>query len=71
MTHGRVSASQTLIYPLLPPSSHSIFVFYKQHKKQEKLVIVDIYIYKERILEVLHLHIWEENSFDQELMENA
>ena len=27
MTHGRVSTSQTLIYPLLPPPSQSIFVF--------------------------------------------
>ena len=25
MTHGHVSISQTLVYPLLPPSSQSIF----------------------------------------------
>jgi len=32
----------------------------KERKKKEK-----------RILEVLHLHIWEENSFNQKLVENA
>ena len=37
MTHDRVSSSQTLIYPLLPLSSQSIFVFLKKTtKKQNK-----------------------------------
>ena len=37
MTHGHVSTSQTLIYPLLPLSSQSIFVFLKKTtKKQNK-----------------------------------
>jgi len=36
MTHGHVSTSQTLDYPLLPPSSQNIVVFQKQHKKIEK-----------------------------------
>ena len=31
----------------------------------------NIYKKKKRILEVSHLHIWEENSFDPELVENA
>ena len=30
MTHGRVSSSQTLIYPLLPLPSQSIFIFFKK-----------------------------------------
>jgi len=35
MTHGHVSTSQTLVYPLLPPPSQSIFVFLKEHKNNK------------------------------------
>jgi len=36
MTHDHVSTSQTLVYPLLPPPSQTIFVFYKQQKKKQQ-----------------------------------
>ena len=36
MKHGHVSTSQTLIYPLLPPPSQSIFIFLENKKKNSK-----------------------------------
>ena len=36
MTHAHVSTSQTLVYPLIPPLSQSIFVFLKQQKEIAK-----------------------------------
>ena len=36
MTHGHVSTSQTVVYPLLPPPSQSIFVLKKKQQKQNR-----------------------------------
>jgi len=36
MTHGPVSTSQTLVYPLLPPPSQSIFVSKNKTKKEQQ-----------------------------------
>ena len=37
MTHGHVSISQTLVYPLLPPPSQSILFSKNNNKEKEQI----------------------------------